>query len=95
MLSDKAAEEAAVKAVESTEDVDPKMKIEVLRKEQETIKAERAAARKAAAEETRKAAEVESHELLVDKAKPLESKSSEERKSPFFPSQSSVCSSRK
>ncbi|VDM33564.1 unnamed protein product [Hydatigera taeniaeformis] len=80
VLPDKATEEAAVKAVESSEDVDPKTKIEFLRKEQETIKAERAAARKAAEEETRKAAEVGSREFLVDKAKPLETKASEELK---------------
>lgn len=55
VLPEKAAEEAAVKAVESTEDVDPKTKMEVLRKEQETIKAERAAAKKASEEKRREA----------------------------------------
>ncbi len=44
-----------MKAVESTEDVDPKTKMEFLRKEQETIKAERAAAKKAAEEKKREA----------------------------------------
>ncbi|KAH9286567.1 LETM1 and EF-hand domain-containing protein 1, mitochondrial [Echinococcus granulosus] len=80
VLPDKATEEAAVKAVESTEDVDPKTKMELLRKEQETIKAERAAARKAAEGETHKVVEVGSQDPLVDKAKPLEFRSSEELK---------------
>ena len=49
-LPDSATEEAVVKAAESSEDVDFKTKMEILRKEQKTIKAERAAARKAAEE---------------------------------------------
>ncbi|VDD82085.1 unnamed protein product [Mesocestoides corti] len=84
VLPDSAAEEAAVKAVDSTEDVDPKTKMEILRKEQETIKAERAAARKEAKELARKAADAMKLETLVDKTETLESRSSEECESPCF-----------
>ncbi|BHF59851.1 letm1 and EF-hand domain-containing protein 1, mitochondrial [Sparganum proliferum] len=49
-----ASEEAAIKAVESTEGVDPKTKIEVLRKEQESIKAERAAEKQRQSDEKKK-----------------------------------------
>ncbi|VDL93972.1 unnamed protein product [Schistocephalus solidus] len=49
-----ASEEAAIKAVESTEGVDPKTKIEVLRKEQESIKAERAAEKQRQLDEKKK-----------------------------------------
>nr|VZI37917.1 unnamed protein product [Spirometra erinaceieuropaei] len=49
-----ASEEAAIKAVESTEGVDPKTKIEVLLKEQESIKAERAAEKQRQSDEKKK-----------------------------------------
>ncbi|VDN14582.1 unnamed protein product [Dibothriocephalus latus] len=49
-----ASEEAAIKAIESTEGVDPKTKIEVLRKEQESIKAERAAEKQRQSDEKKK-----------------------------------------
>ncbi len=76
VLPEAATEEAEVKVVESTEDVDPVTKIEILRKEQATIKAERKAEKQRVAEEKKKkkeeeaaAAKPESEEpAAVDKA---------------------------
>lgn len=90
-LPEAVQDQAEVKAVlELPGKVDPARKLEILRKEQKNIDAQRKAA-EIAGEDVRQAAEIESLETLTDKAEILEPRSSEQRKFPYLTNKMVVC----